>query len=583
MTPTPPAPGVSNRSALAWLALAVVWVVLTRVPLVMNAGTHLDSDLAVDGLTLLDAVNGHWRWHYPATPFIGIIPVGLSWLQALIWGANPITLVSGGVVAYGLVVLATFAMNRRAFGPSVASWGLVPLVFGSTGAIWLSGRITGGHLMAAAWHAGAFALLAETLKRGGWARSAGLGLCCGLGLYLDSMFLVSLSGVIVAASLGWWWSGASVRGFAFVLAFGLAMGLGVTPRLVGERVDPHDAYRGQLEPDTRAESILRNARILATDCLPRLVAGHRLPGFESEPDPASLPGGSRAVKDKGLPWFGLLVAVGSLSMFLGSMIALVFVNVTPSPPVGEGRGAGASDQERTNGLSKLQVRPRPPLPNPPPRVGREPDLQDSNSDPVARAIRWGLLASMAATLAGFLVNRTITNSDNYRYLVTWLVPWSTGFGLMMTRIARQKSTGRWLAGPMTLGLAVLMTLDTARWYSGFGWIDSKGLPVRKVVEDQALAWLEAHPEVTSIFGDYWDVYRLSFLTGGRVRGVPFPEYPERFPEIARSLPGGRPEFLIVRPGPVGPSYRARALSEGGREVERRGGLVIVQWPKGATP
>ena len=43
-----------------------------------------------------------------------------------------------------------------------------------------------------------------------------------------------------------------------------------------------------------------------------------------------------------------------------------------------------------------------------------------------------------------------------------------------------------------------------------------------------------HPEVTSIQGDYWDVYRLSFLTGGRVRGMPFPEYPERFPEIARA-------------------------------------------------
>ena len=63
------------------------------------------------------------------------------------------------MVAYGLVVVATFLLNRRAFGPSVAAWGLVPLAFASTGTIWLSGRITGGHLLAAAWHAGAFALL----------------------------------------------------------------------------------------------------------------------------------------------------------------------------------------------------------------------------------------------------------------------------------------------------------------------------------------------------------------------------------------------------------------------------------------
>ena len=53
---------------------------------------HLDSDLAVDGLTLLDAVNGHWRWHYPGTPYMGILPMLLSYPQALVWGANPITL-----------------------------------------------------------------------------------------------------------------------------------------------------------------------------------------------------------------------------------------------------------------------------------------------------------------------------------------------------------------------------------------------------------------------------------------------------------------------------------------------------------
>ena len=45
------------------------------VPLVLNAHDHMDSDLAVDGLTLLDAVNGHWRWHYPGTPYMGILPM----------------------------------------------------------------------------------------------------------------------------------------------------------------------------------------------------------------------------------------------------------------------------------------------------------------------------------------------------------------------------------------------------------------------------------------------------------------------------------------------------------------------------
>ena len=68
--------------------------------------------------------------------------------------------------------------------------------------------------------------------------------------------------------------------------------------------------------------------------------------------------------------------------------------------------------------------------------------------------------------------------------------------------------------------------------------------------------------------------------------MPFPEYPDRFPEVARSLPGGRPRTLIVRPGPVAPAYWARALVEGGREIHRAGGLSILDWPppgKGAKP
>ena len=85
-----------------------VWTVLIRVPLVLNADDHLDSDLAVDGLTLLDAVQGHWRWHYPGTPYMGILPMLTSYPQALVWGANPITLVSGGTIIWLLVVVATF-------------------------------------------------------------------------------------------------------------------------------------------------------------------------------------------------------------------------------------------------------------------------------------------------------------------------------------------------------------------------------------------------------------------------------------------------------------------------------------------
>ena len=141
---------------------------LVRVPLVLNAAIHLDSDLAVDGLTLLDATHGHWRWHYPGTPLHRDRP-GPALAARRRWsgGRRPITLVSGGVGR-----LRSGSCSRRSCwpggrsGPGVAAWSLVPLAFASTGTVWLSGRITGGHLLAAAWHAGAFALLARVPRRG---------------------------------------------------------------------------------------------------------------------------------------------------------------------------------------------------------------------------------------------------------------------------------------------------------------------------------------------------------------------------------------------------------------------------------
>ena len=115
---THPPDAIVRRPRWPWvvLGLGLAWTALIRVPLVLNAEDHLDSDLAVDGLTLLDAVHGHWRWHYPGTPYMGILPMLSSYPQALVWGANPITLVSGGTVIWLLVVASTFWLAARRTG-----------------------------------------------------------------------------------------------------------------------------------------------------------------------------------------------------------------------------------------------------------------------------------------------------------------------------------------------------------------------------------------------------------------------------------------------------------------------------------
>jgi hypothetical protein len=146
----------------------------------------------------------------------------------------------------------------------------------------------------------------------------------------------------------------------------------------------------------------------------------------------------------------------------------------------------------------------------------------------------------------------------------------------------------WLAGRGRGGLAAawlcslllagLMTIDSARWYARLGWIDPRGRPVRVPLDDPVLAWLDAHRDVRALYGDYWDVYRLAFLTGGRVRGVPLPVFPDRFPEWSRDLPGGRPEVLVVRGTRHGYDDYQSALRSGGRVLLQARGIAIVSWP-----
>lgn len=501
----------------------MLWVALVRVPMVQYAPAHLDSDLAVDGLTLIDAVNGHWRWHFPGTPHMGVAPLLLAWPQAKVWGATPRTLVSGSVLAYEAVVLATFLLALRAFGPGAAARGLVPLAFASTGTLWLSGRLTGGHLLTAAWLAAAFGLLHSGLSRGGIVSALASGLWCGLGLYLDQMFLIPIIIIFLITTITWPVSGSQRKRVVISLVFLLGGVIGGLPRELGRTIDPHDAYQEQFDPLLNREVLKDHARLFAYECLPRLIAGHIVSSMRAEPNPAQVGArGSHAWRRAWRP-LDLVTTAAALGLFA---IAVLTLAAGPTPDDG--------------------------------RAGK--------------AVRWGLLATSAAVAVGFVVNRNIFNSDNYRYLVFLLVPWSLGFGLALERLAR-RCRGAALA--IAIGFACLMTADTALWYAGFGWI---GPEARASGHDPGLTWLEDHPEVTHVFGNYWDVYRLSFLTGGRVRGAPYPIYPNRFQGWSRGLGPDRGVLLIVRPSPDWRAFLALAWRDDGRTPADLGRLTILTWP-----
>src|SRR5262249_31776014 len=157
----------------------------------------------------------------------------------------------------------------------------------------------------------------------------------------------------------------------------------------GRWSDPYDAYGAQFDPIWKTDVLLGHARILALDCLPRLISGHRLPELEAEPGGIG-PDGRAMPGTGGLGAVPLAAAVLGWGLFAVAVPGLAF----------EGRG--------------------------------EPDPGRARW-----AARWGLIISSAAVVVGFIVNRNIFNSDNYRYLVFLIVPWAIGFGRVMDWLSRR--------------------------------------------------------------------------------------------------------------------------------------------------
>lgn len=516
------------------LLLALAWIAVVRVPLVLNAANHLDSDLAVDGLTLADAANGRWRWHYPGTPAIGTPPVLASLPLVLVWGVGPRSLVAGGVVLYLLAVASIYLLTRTTHGPAAASWGLIPLAFASTGMIWLSGRITGGHWLVVGWTAIAFALLGVCLRKGGILPALGMGLWCGLGLYVDRMFLLGLASLVVVAVAGRGPQRLDAPRYDAGLAFLVGAIVGWLPHAIGAWVDPHDAYGEQFvsifRPIGENRAVLgvaweqagtllvEHARILGRACLPRLVAGHQLPGLETDPAVAVFPPLAAA-------W-----SIVALLAFSAGLLGL-FVRAARAP-------AGS----------------------------------------VAATVSRGLALLTAAVVAGFLLNRNIFNADNYRYLVLLVVPGSVGFGLVMRGLA-SRPVGRAVAAGIAILFALLATADTLAWYRGLGWVEGLRPTVARPRPDPALAWLRAHPEITEIHGRYWEVYRLAFLADRPIRAVPWPDEPRRYPPSATPRRVGDRDAvaLLIGRTPLTAAQVEEIRRHVDEELLRQPGLTIYRW------
>ena len=320
---------------------------------------------------------------------MGILPMLSSYLQALVWGANPITLVSGGTVIWVLVVASTFWLAWKAFGPEVAGWSIVPLVFSSLGTIWLSGRITGGHLLTLVWHIVAFAgLYASPDPRwlearggpGGLVRAGPLPRC-------HVPVHPRRTRTRRPRSPGFDPEDRERRSCSPRCSWcGLMAGL--VPREIGRWVDPYDAYPAQFATTFERPALLEHARLLMLNCLPRLIAGPELSDFQRN-------------------FFEVDSQVGEFLVFLsGSKTNWRLPRASEWVSVLIVAGFGVA-------IVRLLVDSA--------RAGT----------PARQAIGCGTIVSALLIVSAFLVNRNIFNSDNYRYLIFLLIPWALGFGLTM--------------------------------------------------------------------------------------------------------------------------------------------------------
>ena len=528
---------------------ALLWIGYTRAPLISSARLFLDSDQAVDGLTVLELLKGHWLWHFPGTPDQGIVPAVLALPGAALVGLSPSSLMVGGIVVYALAVLAIFVLAWQVWGNTVACWSLWPLIFSSTGIYWLSSRLSGGHFTVVAWWAICLLALASFIRSPSLWRVGLLGMVCGVGFYIDRMFLACAIGIFGALASTGFGAGRWYARLSRVPVFVLGILLGLIPYVAGHLADPYDAYADQrktildqtrFEPlnwehvNQKAES---NARLLG-QCLTRLVSGYYFvqgpggaSGLQSDPSLESLGPVPRVVPHP--TWNGFSVVAFCLGCGLLFASALEFF--------------------------------------------RNSTLQDETNF-VRQTLRYALVITSMVTLGVFVLRADHTNTNSYKYLVVLLIPYTLGVGLLLDRFYRSGGRLKKCGLAIALAIPLCFPFDSLAWYSRVGIHGPMQQHDDRITRDPAEAWLSKHPEVSSIFGSYWDVYRLSFLTGGRVRGVPYPDYPDRFPDWSHRPDAERPQILIARDDSRGPFYRDLALREGGKILYEAPGLWIVDWP-----
>lgn len=491
------------------LTLIILAAFLIRWPMMVYAYKHLDSDLAVDGLTLRDFVqNGNWRWHYPGTPHIGTLPVLISLPAVALWGEGPASLVFAGIAANILLILAIYLLVNRAYGRVSAILASLVLAAGGLGQVWLSARVTGGHLLSAAWLAWAWLFWTHLIDKESLKSWAGLGLFCAIGIWVDSIFLLGIAGLGLSSLIISWQFRSSIpikRRSIQSLVFIAFLPIGPLISKLGDGVN---VYGSQFEITTDPSALKEHARILLVDCLPRLIIGRTLKTGSPEISMTHLKPADYLSSNYAFAMVLTMVAV----LFLMTWLKLI-------SPLTSKRSSKTSS--------------------------------DSAPDWV-NALWYGLTFTALLTLSAFELNKNIFNADNYRYLVPLIPLLGMIYGLLSS------------AGPMfrqrrflLILLTLILAIDVHFWQQVNGFYPSLQTNTDKKLEtytNKDVVSLLTDPQpgplpaITNTFeADYWETYRALYLAQKPISmGKPFGFFPNRFPN--ESPPN--PRFVVITNSPA---------------------------------
>lgn len=538
------------RNAIVGLSFLVVilgFALWLRLPMIVHAERHLDSDLAVDGLVLRQYLRtGKLDGAYPGTPHIATLPVFLSLPAVRIWGDSPASLVFAGTAAAVLTIIPVCILAWRAYGAVPALLAGLVLAAGGLGQVWLSARVTGGHLLAAAWLAWIWLAWSGLIGRRSTVGWYFFGMICAIAFYSDRIFLLGLAGVGIATV-------AAIRpyrvdvpvsrrmGQAWVFIVSLAMHAFVcNDHAISGQVS---AYGDQFAMTTDRAAIVEHIRLLVFECLPRLVLGRIVPSGSTGvtfTHPGTISNESIKAASP-VVWIGLGLFVSVIGLRTISKQARNVLQIDAAPA-------------QTVWLFSMRI---------------------------------GLWATTLLTFLAFVLNRNIYNSDNYRYLVL-LLP---GLGMAVARMTAAGPWQAWRRG-LVLAFAASLTFDTIAWQSSVGF-RSGLMPARRSESKTSAASadlvdvLKSNPQVvTADFeADYWEVYRALYLADLPIdRGQPFGFFPNRFFPV-EAFPNQRrtPRFVVITKSPTSMQILAQIRREGARRVFSAPNLEIYERPSPAAP